>query len=131
VTEVPGAPASRAALLIVDDEEGVRLYFRTILEQAGYRVLEAANGREAVSTLEREPIDLMITDLVMPDQEGLETVQKLRSRGRNLKIIAISGAASSYLRVARILGADETLPKPVLAEELLAAVDRVLGLPFK
>jgi DNA-binding response OmpR family regulator len=71
----------------------------------------------------------MITDLVMPDQEGLETVRTIRSSRNHMKIIAVSGVATSFLRVAKMLGADATLPKPVTADDLLGAVRRVLGEP--
>ena len=122
---IPSAPLK--TILVVDDEGAIRKLFRILLERAGYRVTEAANGREALRVIDSEPIDLMITDIVMPDQEGLETVTALRAGGKPLKIIAISGAAFSYLKIAKILGADATLPKPVGAEDLLATVKRVLN----
>jgi CheY-like chemotaxis protein len=127
VEAVLAAPPPHATVLVVDDETSVRQFIRLVLEPAGYRVLEANNGRSAVEVLERDAIDLLITDLVMPEQEGLETVKTLRAGGRKVKIIAMSGAAASYLRVAKILGADETLPKPASGSEILAAVERVLA----
>src|SRR5687767_13037626 len=122
---IPSAPLK--TILVVDDEAAIRRLFRILLERAGYRVAEAANGREALRVIDSEPIDLMITDIVMPDQEGLETLTALRAGGRPLKIIAISGAAFSCLKIAKILGANATLPKPVTPDDLLATVERVLN----
>jgi DNA-binding response OmpR family regulator len=105
----------------------VRSYFREVLERAGYQVHEAGDGRQAMQIMDQQTVDLMITDLVMPDQEGLETLRDLKQRGRRVKVIAVSGAAPNYLKVAKLLGADSTLTKPVMAEELVAEVRRVLA----
>jgi CheY-like chemotaxis protein len=120
-----GAPGR--TILVVDDEPAVRRVMREILEPAGYSVEEASDGRSALQLLHTRAFDILLTDLVMPDQEGLETVQTLRSEGKAIKIIAMSGADSRYLRIARMLGADEILPKPASDMDVLAAVERVLA----
>jgi CheY-like chemotaxis protein len=127
--EDPGAmgasigTSSAARILIADDESQVRGYIRTVLEDAGYLVTEAEDGKEAVKQVRTGAVDLVITDLVMPDQEGLETIQILRRQAPEVAIVAISGAFHpEYLDVARKLGAVVALPKPLTAEELLRAV---------
>jgi CheY-like chemotaxis protein len=120
-------PRGRARILVVDDEAAVRRLLRRILERDGYEVLEAANGRLAVEQICAGPVDLVITDLVMPEQEGIETIQQLRRDYPALGIIALSGAGQgTYLAVTAALGADRSLAKPVLPELLLAEVERVL-----
>src|SRR5438093_1681856 len=113
------------SILIVDDYDLIRTYLRRILQAAGYQVFEASNGREAMKRLREKAADLLITDLIMPEQEGLETIQFLRSERPDLKIIAMSGA--QYLAVAEKPGADLTLPKPLRAEKVLEAVRKLLG----
>ena len=116
------------SILIVDDYDLIRTYLRRILQAAGYQVFEASNGREAMKRLREKAADLLITDLIMPEQEGLETIQFLRSERPDLKIIAMSGTAEGqYLPLAEKLGADITLPKPLRAEKVLEAVRKLLG----
>ena len=125
-TRESAAPGA-ARILVVDDEEGVRGFLRTVLEVAGYDVLEAADGKQALLVVQAAPVDLVITDLVMPEQEGIETVRALRRDYPSVGIIVISGAAGGpYLRVAETLGAHAALPKPVAPEVLLAEVGTVL-----
>jgi CheY-like chemotaxis protein len=122
------AAGKTASILVVDDEETVRRCLRAVLEEAGYSVTEAADGREAIEELQRAKPDLVITDLVMPEQEGIETIQALRQAHPSIGIIAISGAGEGrYLPMARLLGADATLPKPASPEQVLAEVERILG----
>ena len=118
----------RQSILIVDDYDLIRTYLRRILQAAGYEVFEASNGRQAIKWLRENAADLVITDLIMPEQEGLETIQFLRSERPNLKIIAMSGTAEGqYLPVAEKLGAHVTLPKPLQGEKVLEAVRKLLG----
>jgi len=127
VRAVLGAPAPAARILVVDDEEAVRSLLRALLEDAGYKVSEAAEGKEAIRQALSEPLNLVITDLVMPEQEGIETIQVLRRRVPNVGIIAISGAfGGQFLATAKILGADAVLDKPVSPEVLLSKVEEVL-----
>ncbi|WP_321470042.1 response regulator [uncultured Paludibaculum sp.] len=117
-------------VLIADDEDAVRLYIRRVLEEAGYAVREAADGRAAMRELESEPVDVLITDLVMPDQEGIETIRLARKAFPDLRIIAISGAFfGQFLKMAELLGANAVLPKPLTRSAMLDAVRDVLGRP--
>jgi CheY-like chemotaxis protein len=98
-----------------------------VLEAGGYEVIEAANGKQAFKEALAKRVDLVITDLVMPEQEGIETIQALRRDVPGIGIIAISGAfKGQFLKTARFLGADAVLNKPVSAELLLANVAEVL-----
>jgi len=115
-------------ILVADDEEGVRKFLVTVLANAGYEVVEAANGREAVEAIRSRRVDLLITDLVMPEQEGIETILALRKSSASLKIVAISGAFEGrYLNAAASLGADATILKPVSPHDLLSTVREVLA----
>ena len=100
------------------------------LASAGHEVFLAANGKEGLRLHHDSPADLIITDLFMPDQEGLETIVTLVREFPGTSIIAISGnfEASSMLVVARQLGAADVLQKPFFPDELLAVVERVLQL---
>lgn len=116
-----------ARILVVDDEPAIRKFFRMALERRGYEVREAGDGREAMDLLEGDTFDLMITDLVMPEQEGIETIQVVRRRFPSMKIIAISGAHEGvYLRMTRPLGADAALAKPISPDSLVREVGRIL-----
>ena len=113
--------------MVADDEPGVRNFLSKILAGAGYQVLEAKNGREAVQQVEASGAGLMITDLAMPEQEGIETIQRLHRVRPQLKIIAISGQfAGSLLHATERLGAQASIAKPIQADELLQVVARVM-----
>jgi hypothetical protein len=97
------------------------------LQDAGYEVLEAANGKEALKKARAGRVDLLITDLVMPEQEGIETIRAFRKDAPGIPIIAISGAfGGRFLGMARALGAQAVLSKPVSAGLLLSKVAEVL-----
>ena len=127
IREIVGVPERPARIVVADDEGGVRNFLTQVLDDSGYEVLEAVNGKQAVERVRAGLADLLITDLVMPEQEGIETIQVLRKEVPGLGIIAISGTfGSTLLSMARLLGADAVLSKPVTAELLLATVARVL-----
>lgn len=113
-------------VLVVDDEELVRLTLRQMLESEGHDVLEARNGREAVAIQNRTPADIVLTDIIMPEQEGIETIIQLRRQDPNLRIVAISGGGRmknlDFLRVAANVGADATLTKPFTTDELVEVI---------
>jgi CheY-like chemotaxis protein len=102
---------------------------RTILESAGHELFFAGNGEVALTVLKEHPIDLVVTDLAMPEFNGLRFIKELREDGVTTPIIAISGWASDQLDLAKDYGADATLFKPVDGDELLSAVQSVLNLP--
>lgn len=118
-------------ILLIDDDDAVRLVLRTSLELMGHSVAVASNGREGLEVAMAEKFDLVITDLIMPEKEGIETIQDLHRRQPSLKIIAMSGGgrgnAADYLPLAGLLGANRTLAKPFSHEELEQAVGEVLG----
>jgi DNA-binding response OmpR family regulator len=109
-------------ILLVDDDEAFRKAQRLLLVKMGYSVLEARNGKEALRLAEVEPPDVMLTDIVMPEKEGLETIEDFRRLLPDVKIIAMSGggrgSAIDYLKLAHLMGADHTLPKPFSLDEL-------------
>jgi CheY-like chemotaxis protein len=123
----PGKTPPAARILVADDEAGVRRFLRKALEQGGYEVLEAADGKQALQQARAGHVDLVITDLVMPEQEGIETILALRRDMPGVGIIAISGAfGGQYLKTAQMMGAAAVLNKPLSAELLLARVAEVL-----
>ena len=118
-----------ARILIVDDEEMDRVLERTILENAGHYLLFAADGKTALRTCRVEDVELVVTDLAMPDFNGLRFIRELREAGLYMPLIAVSGWAVDQLDLAREYGADLTLAKPVDSAQLLEAVDTALHLP--
>lgn len=120
-----------AKILVIDDDHNIRTLLCRMLERAGYEVLSAADGTQASELFRRHPLDLIITDLFMPDREGMEIIQELRANHPRVKIIAISGGGSlggtSFLDVARLIGATSTLAKPFGSEALLRTVAEVLN----
>jgi len=118
-------------ILLVDDDPLVRGTLHALLARHGYEIEDADNGAAALEAFAREPHDVVITDLVMPDKEGLETIRELRRRFGDVRIIAISGggvgSASHYLQTARKMGAVCALSKPFSTDEILAAIEEALA----
>jgi CheY-like chemotaxis protein len=128
VRSVLGALRPAGTILVVDDEPGIRHLLRKLLTGVSYRVLEAGNGREALQQVATSQVDLVIMDLVMPELEGIETIQALRRTLPQLKIIAMSGQfAGPMLRAAEHLGAQASLVKPIDQDDLLDAVARLMA----
>ena len=128
VREILDRCSHRGTILVVDDDAAVRELFQQLLAPEGYKVLIAANGAEALDLIRKHDLDLVITDLVMPETEGLETIRTVRDEQPGLKVIAISGAfEGKFLQAAAMLGACATLPKPVGRDQLLITIRRVLG----
>jgi two-component system cell cycle sensor histidine kinase/response regulator CckA len=120
--------ARQRTVLIVDDEPEVRQLFTYVLSGAGFGVLTAANGREAIESVRNRPVDLVLCDLVMPEKEGLETIQQLRASHPGMKVVAVSGAfGGSFLKAARLMGASATLSKPVSPEKLVQTITDALA----
>ena len=114
-------------ILVIDDDVEVREFLVTVLERAGHLVKAACNGREAVTMFEAEPAQVVITDIIMPEKDGIETILDLRRDHPDLKVIAISGGGrttpENYLHSARLLGADRAMRKPFRNEDILRAVE--------
>jgi CheY-like chemotaxis protein len=115
---------TRATILIIDDAEPVRALLRFALEAAGYEVTEAANGRQGLERYRQRPTDLVITDIAMPELNGLDLILELTREFLQAKVIAISGAGGeqNVLDVAKLLGARQTFQKPFSVPQLLRAV---------
>lgn len=114
-------------ILIVDDEPAIRRFLRTSLGSEGYQVTEAENGRTALDLLQRNPTDLLVLDLGLPDIEGFEIIQKLREEGSALPIVVLSSRTDEAGKVKALdLGADDYVTKPFGVDELLARVRAAL-----
>lgn len=122
-----------ASILVIDDNVDMRETLEQALKLAGHSVVLAADGQEGLRQFLATPPDLVITDLVMPKKEGIETIIEMRRHCPGIKIIAISGDsaahASVYLMLAEKLGAGKTLTKPFSARELLDSVQALLAPP--
>jgi DNA-binding NtrC family response regulator len=117
-----------ADILIIDDDRQMRRLLTRILTGAGHTVREAENGRDGVARFQEQRSDMVITDIVMPDMEGIETILSLRRDNPTLPIIAISGGSDPvYLRAASGLGATASLEKPFSADRLLALIEGLLA----
>jgi CheY-like chemotaxis protein len=120
-----------ALILVIDDDEALRRVILRTLSAKKHRMIEATNGVEGMKMVEEHKPDAVITDILMPQKEGIETIREIRERAPGVKIIAISGGGMShnlmFLDVARAFGADAALAKPFRPNELNALVDQVLG----
>lgn len=120
-----------ARILLVDDQEEVRRAMRRVLERLGHQVTEAGDGREALAAMAGEPPHLVITDINMPDMDGIELMMAVRHGRVGIPIIAVSGGGmlpkELLLENAAVLGAVTTLTKPVGMEELEGAVNHALA----
>jgi DNA-binding response OmpR family regulator len=113
-----------ARILLIDDDDSVRTMLHLTLAHFGHTVIEARNGKEGLELFEHANADLLITDIVMPEKEGLEVLMELRKRHPPVKIIAISGG--DYLHMAKLMGAAKVLAKPFSTDVLIAAIDELL-----
>ena len=120
-----------AKILVIEDEDSFRNVLVKMLTKAGYEVRQAGDGNQALSVCAEFLPDLVLTDIIMPDKEGLETIQDLMSCTPGIKIVAMSGGGKfgpdSYLPLAEKLGAKATLQKPFMREELLETISSVLA----
>jgi DNA-binding response OmpR family regulator len=120
-----------ARILVVEDEEDIRGLYSRILKSAGHDVIEAPDGKVGIELYRANPTDLVITDIIMPEKEGIELITELRRDFPDAKIIAVSGggqvmASATCLLLAKGLGAVRTLAKPFNQQELVDTVREVL-----
>ena len=119
------------SILIIDNDDSVRESLRRTLHKEGYTIMEASEGRRGLKQLERQPVDVILLDMFMPDKDGLETIMALRRTHPGMKIIAMSGGGFKgrvdVLDVAKKLGVRRTLAKPFTREELIEAVEQVVN----
>jgi len=117
-------------ICLIEDDEPLRTVLARFLEQSGYEVVQAEHGRQALQAMELTPADLVITDMIMPEMDGVETIVALRREYPKAKIIAMSGgglrSADQYLQLAQMLGAQKTFSKPIMPQELLRAISSLI-----
>lgn len=120
-----------ALILVIDDEESLRSLLRRALARAGHEAVEARDGREGLRLARETRFDLVITDIIMPEMEGIDFILHLHRSSPSTPIIAISGGGrirpEGYLKTALLAGAKRALTKPFTIAELMAAVDECLG----
>jgi DNA-binding response OmpR family regulator len=120
-----------SVILLIDDEPDVREMIRLTLARNNYTVIEASTGKEGIARFKPSMVDLVITDILMPDEDGLEVIMNLKKLKPEVKIIAISGGGKAgpvnYLSLARALGADAALTKPFSIKELLSKISELIG----
>jgi DNA-binding response OmpR family regulator len=118
-------------ILIIDDEAMIRNLLVRILEREGYETATASGGKDGIKNHRANPADLIITDLIMPGQEGIETIMELRRDFKDVKIIAMSGGgkidSETHLQIVKTMGDIETLAKPFDRKELLKTIQKLLG----
>ena len=129
-----------ASILIIDDEEDIRDALKMVLESAGHTVRLASNGNEALALQRKVAADLIITDIIMPEKDGVSTIKEIREEFPGIRVIAISGGGgvqpteyvpdaittTAYLVVAKQAGADRVFTKPFERKELIQAVDDLI-----
>ncbi len=119
-----------AGVMVVEDDPALREMLRDALEKRKYIVITACDGREAIAKFRPSVVDLVITDLLMPEEDGLRVIMKIREIKPSTKLIAISGGGKagpgSYLLMAKQLGADLVIPKPFLPSELVQKVKEMI-----
>lgn len=122
-----------ATILIIDDDPDVLRPLRRILESKGHTVAEASDGQTALRYFAGHPTDLVLTDIYMPQMDGIEFIMRVKEAFPEARILAMSGGGrlsmDSVLGAASKLGAEDVLAKPFTADEVLAAVDRALASP--
>ena len=119
-----------ARILVIDDDEQILDMLYESLTREGYDVLKASNGEQGLKLYREESVDLIITDIIMPEKEGLETIIELKKDFPDVKIIAISGGGrigtKDYLHIAKMFGVERTFTKPVAREHLLSAIRELI-----
>jgi CheY-like chemotaxis protein len=125
--------AGGASILIIDDDAAVSRTLSLILSRAGYQVSTVTSGRKGLEMLSSEEFDLVLTDIIMPELDGIEAIRRIRTDHPGLRIIAMSGGGqidkADFLHMAQALGADRVLEKPVRSERLLELVGSVMANP--
>ena len=121
-----------ANILVVDDEAPVRNLLSDVLEKEGYTVFTAETGVEATDIYNSNDVDLIITDLVMPEKGGIDLIMELKKQDPNIKVIAISGGGGitgrfDYLPIAKLVGATEIIAKPFQVADIRAQVAKMLA----
>jgi CheY-like chemotaxis protein len=120
-----------AGILVVEDDNELREMIRISLARRKFTVLEAVDGKEAIQRFKPSITDLVVTDLIMPEEDGLKVIMKLKEMKPSLKVIAISGGGkagpASYLNLAKALGADMVYSKPFSINDMIYKIEELLG----
>lgn len=115
-------------VLVIDDQDNTRRTVREMLERGGYEIMEASNGKEGLQRIEQDPPDAVVSDILMPEMEGIETIRTIAKLKPGLPVIAITASKGMpYLDAAQRLGAVKGLYKPFSQAELLSALKEVLN----
>jgi len=127
VREALDTGPAKPSILVADDDREIREMIRSFLESEGYTIHSAGNGRDALAILKKTKIGVVLTDLAMPERDGIEMIADIRKQYAHVKIIAMSGAfTGGVLESAKLLGADAILVKPIEIEDLLRTLQRIL-----
>jgi len=122
-------------ILIIDDDHHILMMVKKMLERAGFEVDLASNGKEGLELFKKLSFDLVITDIIMPEKEGLETIREMKKMCSDLNIIAMSGggkvSSDNYLNTAKMFGASRILTKPFTRKEMVSVVKELLAEPSK
>ncbi len=118
------------AVLVVDDEKDVRVLLRKVVEKEGHEVLEAGDGLEALSVLDKEQVGLAVVDLVMPHMNGVELMQRMQMEFPETKIVTLSAFGTSWICPSE-LTIEASLTKPFNLKDLRTVLRRILGRPSK
>ncbi len=117
-------------ILIIDDDVSIRKLLKAMFEKSNYEVVDAADGEEGIKQFKKYLPDLVITDLIMPGKEGLETIKDIKNINPNSKIIAMSGGGTvepdMYLKLAKSMGASHVFSKPINSSLLLSTIAEIL-----
>jgi DNA-binding NtrC family response regulator len=121
------------SILVIDDEPALREILSRVLVDAGHRVTGAGNGMEASKALAAETFDVVLTDVIMPEKDGMQVISELRKKFPGTRIIAMSGGGhvsrDQYLKIAKGLGAHAVLEKPFANQQLLATIEGLVPSP--
>lgn len=118
-------------ILLIEDDEALRQSLARLLVRSGYQVTEAAHGHAALQCMRQEPAQVVISDMLMPYMDGVETILALRRNWPGVKIMAVSGggmnSAETYITIARAVGAHKVMAKPLIPSKFLEAIGELLG----
>lgn len=118
-------------ILLIEDDRELRAMLKVALVRKEFTVIEAENGKEALAQFKPGITDLVITDLIMPEEDGLKVIMKIREKKPEIKVVAISGGGKagpgSYLSLAKALGADAVFPKPFSVADLILKIENLLS----
>lgn len=124
----PPSPSTPRVVMVVEDDDDMRELLKRILQRAGFATRVASNGKEALQRLDKESVHLVVTDMVMPDMDGVELIRVLQTTKPDLPVVALSGFDEfvGYLKIATQFGARVALRKPVTPKALIGAVNHAL-----